>query len=45
MMEGEIELCDQSDGFDRDPINNDNKSTSKTCIKLLKITFIKIYLN
>lgn len=46
MMEGELELCDQSDGFHRDPINNNNnKSTSKTCIKLLKITFIKIYLN
>lgn len=45
MMEGEIELCDQSDGSHRDPINNNNKSTSMTCIKLLKITFIKIYLN
>lgn len=45
MMEGEIELCDPSDGSHRDPINNNNKSTSKTCNKLLKITFIKIYLN
>lgn len=45
MMEGEIELCDLSDGFYRDLINNNNKSISKICNKLFKIIFIKIYLN